>query len=151
MRSRHVTRKTYRRSVGQRGNCMRISTPLPVQIISQRGRVCLNSQAGIPDDDGFSKGATEKGEGGPKWQKAMLLVSLLVPFAKTNRRPKIRRPFRLVISTEFHRDIRPKNRSPAGPKLLLNNWPRTFRQESSLPEEPTVPDLARSMEKTTQQ
>lgn len=148
MRSRHVTRSTHRRSVGQRGNCMRISTPLPVQIISQRGRV---SEL-VADDDGFSKGRNRERGGGPKWSKAMLLVSLLVPFAKTNNSPKIRRPFRLVISTEFHRDIRPKNRSPAGPpKLLLNNRPRTFRQESSLPEEPTVPDLARSMEKTTQQ
>ncbi|KAL6834558.1 hypothetical protein V8C40DRAFT_232200 [Trichoderma camerunense] len=77
---------------------------------------------------------------------------LISTIRQNQQQPKIRRPFRLVISTEFHRDIRPKNRSPAGPpKLLLNNRPRTFRQESSLPEEPTVPDLARSMEKTTQQ
>ncbi|KAL6799187.1 hypothetical protein GGI42DRAFT_328936 [Trichoderma sp. SZMC 28013] len=49
---------------------------------------------------------------------------LISTIRQNQQRPKIRRPFRPVISTEIHRDIRPKNRSPAGsPKLLLNNGP----------------------------
>ncbi|KAL7914600.1 hypothetical protein GGI35DRAFT_152103 [Trichoderma velutinum] len=80
----------------------------------------------------------------------MLLVSLLVPFAKTNRRPKIRRLSACHINGIPPRYQAQKSLSSWATQIIIKHRPRTFRQESSLPEEPTVPDLARSMEKTQQ-
>ncbi|PTB36826.1 hypothetical protein M441DRAFT_270166 [Trichoderma asperellum CBS 433.97] len=131
----------------------RISVMLPVQAISRPERVlCLSGLSPGPKRRLLPrKGALLKQERhAKKGVKKITLVSLCISSAvpsNTQMRfpPENTCPLLIHVSTEFHRDSWHKNRS--GPlRLLLNIGPHTFRQESSLPEEPPVPDLARAVE-----